>query len=228
MSSETRRSAEAPRAKGPISLDGTISNWPGVPPNLIPGSRLTLGGSAEGLEGSFRLCWDDTHPYIMVQVKDPTPLRNENAPEKLWSADGIEVFLGTEKPDEGGPLQFLDRQVLVGAPGVGIAPFYYGNSDVQYACAARVFVSPAGYTVEAAIPWTALGGTPRLAQILRFDLAIDDSTDGRNRRAQIIWSARTTRATAPGGERSTCCLDIQSGLVAAGSVLTYLVSSYPV
>jgi len=44
------------------------------------------------------------------------------------------------------------------------------------------------YTLEAAIPWAALGIKPQVGQELLFDLAINDSSDGKIRRAQLMWN----------------------------------------
>ncbi len=38
-----------------------------------------------------------------------------------------------------------------------------------------------GYTLEAAIPWSALGFKPQPGQQIRLDLAVDDSDDGLRR-----------------------------------------------
>ena len=122
-----KRTTDAPRAKGAITLDGTTTNWPGIPPNLIAGNRLAVGSSAEGFEGSFRICWDDTNLYMLVYVKDSTPLKNVNPPARLWSADAVELFVGTEKPDEGGPMQFLDRHLILGAGKEGVAAYSFAG-----------------------------------------------------------------------------------------------------
>jgi hypothetical protein len=45
-----------------------------------------------------------------------------------------------------------------------------------------------GYTIEAAIPWSVLDVTPKEGLELLFDLAVDDSPDGRDRRAQLMWN----------------------------------------
>ena len=45
-----------------------------------------------------------------------------------------------------------------------------------------------GYSLEAAIPWNALGVTePKTGMKLRFDLALDNS-DGEKRIEQFMWS----------------------------------------
>ena len=45
-----------------------------------------------------------------------------------------------------------------------------------------------GYTIEAAIPWEAIGITPKVGTKFLFDIGIDDSTDGKLRQHQIMWN----------------------------------------
>ena len=45
-----------------------------------------------------------------------------------------------------------------------------------------------GYTLEAAIPWTALGVTPKHGKTLLFDLAAGNSADGKQRSSQLVWN----------------------------------------
>ena len=45
-----------------------------------------------------------------------------------------------------------------------------------------------GYTVEAAIPWTALLVEPEEGLEMLFDIAIDESATGTGRRAQLMWN----------------------------------------
>ena len=187
---DTRKTASIPHATGPIKINGATQNWPGIPPEIVSGQRLVFGGDAGGVEGTFKLCWDDTHLYLVASVVDPTPLQNQMSDGQLWAGDGIELFLGTEKIGQGGPLLFTDRHLLLGAASAGKAPFFYGNAPEQYLCDTLIIPGGGGksYTLEAAIPWAALGIKPQVGQELLFDLAINDSSDGKIRRAQLMWN----------------------------------------
>jgi len=186
-----RRVCTAPRALPGIAIDGTANGWPGTPPVSIPSDRLVIGSMANGLQGTFRLCYDDTNLYLRVDVRDTTPMRNDYTGNKIWSADAIELFIGAENLDKPGPLQFGDRQVLLSAGKVKDAyQWYYANAPAQGDC--RLLVLPAadgnGYILQAALPFTALGFTPHPGQELLFDLAIDDSADGKQRLRQLMWN----------------------------------------
>ena len=182
--------ASAAHATGPIIFDGSARNWPGLPPNVISGKRLVMGSESGGVEGAFKVCWDEDNLYLLVDVVDPTPMRSRVANDALWSGDAVEVFLGTEKLDQGGALLFTDRHLLIGAPGPGPAPYHDAHTPVAYPVRTLIVpgVDARSYTVEAAIPWTALGLMPQPGDELLFDLGIDDSTDGTARRAQLMWN----------------------------------------
>jgi hypothetical protein len=179
-----------PHVPGPIKLDGRRDGWPGIPPETVASSRLVIGADPTGFDGSFRLCWDDKNLYVMVQVTDPTPMRNNQRGSDLWNGDGVELFVGPEDLDQGGALRFTDRQVLLSA--AKLAPdnrSYIAHAPAQVPC--DVSVTPAvngkGYLLEAAIPFTALGFMPHEGQVIRFDLAIDDG-DGDGRQRQLMWN----------------------------------------
>jgi hypothetical protein len=173
-----------------MRLDGRRDGWPGNPPETVPSTRLVMGSDGSGFDGSFRLCWDDRNFYVHVQVTDPTPMCNAEQGAGIWNGDGVELFVGPENVDAGGPLIFSDRQVLLsaGQPPDGNRAFV-AHAPAQVAC--RVTVIPTvdghGYVLEAAVPFEALGFTPKPNQAIRFDLAIDDGS-GTGRSRQLMWS----------------------------------------
>jgi hypothetical protein len=194
----SKKVASIPHARGAIKLDGSGTNWPTIPPEIISGKNVVVGSDAGGVEGTFKLCWDETNLYVMASIVDPTPLHNkETSPSRLWNGDALQIFLGSEKIDEGGALLFSDRDIMIGAGVSGPALFYYDNSPQQYAC--ETVLIPGGdgkgYTLEAAIPWDALSVKPQAGATLLFDLAIDDSTDGARRDRQIVWNGTDKNST---------------------------------
>ena len=56
-------------------------------------------------------------------------------------------------------------------------------------------VDGSGYTLEAAIPWSALDVRPVENIELLFDLAIDDAPAGGNRTRQIMWNGSGRNST---------------------------------
>jgi len=182
------RTVAAGRAIGPMSVDGRLEGWPGRPPERLGSERLAAGRDAGGAEAAFKVCWDGQALYLLANVTDPTPMLNEHSGDRLWNADALELFIGSERLDQGGTLLFTDRQILLGAG---------KNNQTHVANAARqpaieTSVTPAvdgkGYTVEAAIPWSALDIVPKEGLTLLFDLALDNSSDGKQRASQLVWN----------------------------------------
>ena len=187
-----------PRAVGTIELDGRREGWPGIPPERIAPARLVDGADAEGVEGVFRLCWDDANLYLLVEVTDPTPMKNANKGAFIWAGDAVELFIGHEQVEQPGNLLFTDHQILLSAGNAdGQSQWFFANTSTQASLKLAVIpnVNRRGYTLEAAIPFASLGFEPQAGQTLVFDLAIDNSDDGANRAAQLVWNG-TARNSA--------------------------------
>jgi len=99
-------------------------------------------------------------------VTDRDADKNDNAPESIWAADGVELFVGGENPDQDGALIFSDRQLLMAASAT--PKFFFGHQPQGTDGNCQLFVQPnvdgKGYTLEAAIPFKALGIEPKLAR----------------------------------------------------------------
>jgi hypothetical protein len=179
------------RAAGEIKMNGLAENWPGAPAERVSSKRLVQGADAGGAECAFKLCWDDKCLYLLANVTDSTPMMNDHKGGTIWSGDAIELFIGHENLDQGGQLLFSDRQVLLsaGKPG-GEYQWHFANSAKQHEC--RMYVAAnadgKGYTLEAAIPFEALGFAPKEGMEIRFDIGLDDSENGRGRARQLMWN----------------------------------------
>jgi hypothetical protein len=186
-----QRSLAIPRAVGPVALDGTASGFPEVPAERISGMRLVLGPDSAGVEASFKLCWDDFYLYLLVHVSDPTPMLNTHTAAEIWSGDAIELFIGPDVRGENSTLLPADRQILLSAGKPAGQPSWYivqGDSQTGIRMTVLPNVDGRGYVLEAAIPFTRLGFTPRPDERLRFDIALDDSVDGQRRLRQFVWN----------------------------------------
>jgi hypothetical protein len=178
-------------ANGSLKIDGSAAGWPGRPPERIGGDRLVQGKDAEDFETAIKVCWDDRNLYVLANVTDPTPMCNNKSGGNLWNGDGIELFVGSDNLDQAGTLLFSDHQVLLGAkPQPKAGDWYFVNAPKQADIA--MFVAPTvdgkGYTLEAAIPWTALGVVPKEGHELLFDIGVDDAPQGGDRTRQLMWS----------------------------------------
>lgn len=179
----------APRALPGMKLDGTTRNWPGRPAEIVGSDRIVLGNLNPDLQGAFRASWDEEHLYLLVQIKDATPMKNKQAGDKLWKADCVELFIGTRSPDETGGMIYGDYQILIGAsttPRIAVVGFPHMNEAINVI--GLKDVTGDGYSLELSIPWEILEVTPTTGTELLFDLVIDNSDDGQRRVQQLAWN----------------------------------------
>lgn len=194
------RVVSIPRALPGMKMDGTTTNWPGRPAEPIEASRIVQGPPNPDLRGDFRLCWDDENLYFLIQVKDPTPLKTNKEGDKLWGADGVELFIGEKDIDQPGSLIFSDRQILIGASETPKLHIVDHPEDAKL-CQSLVVkdVTGDGYVLQAVFPWKALGITPKAGMELLFDVMIDNSDDGDFRKQQLAWNGTAKNSAARTG-----------------------------
>ena len=186
-SGNATRSYSVGRPIAKMAVDGKQDGYPLRPPERISSSRLVMGRDAEGLEASFKGSWDDQNLYLLVTVTDASPQSNKEKGQWIWNGDGIEVFLGAESPDKGGPMLFTDRQVLVSAAsGEAFVPKNAKNIPVK-GCALAT-PDGKGHVIEVAIPWSLIEYTPKANDTILFDLAVDDAPAGGSRVRQLMWN----------------------------------------
>ena len=185
---DARRTVSAGRPVGPMSVDGMQSGYPGRPPELISADRIVSGTDDPAFNASFKVAWDDAHLYLLVAVRDATPFCADKSLPHAWNGDCIELFLGHEAPEQGGPLLASDRQILLRASPEGGA--YVPHATVPHNIRTAVIPAAdgAGYTLEAAIPWATIDFTPKENAKLLFDLAVDNADPGEPRSQQLMWN----------------------------------------
>lgn len=125
-------------------------------------------------------------------------MKNANQADRIANGDALELFIGHEQLDQTGPLLASDRHILrSAAQGTDRSQCHFANSAQQPACETIVTadVDGQGYTLEAAIPFQALGFVPKETQQILFDLAVDDSADGQTRARQSMWNGTARNTT---------------------------------
>jgi Carbohydrate family 9 binding domain-like len=181
---------QVPRMTKPVVLDGQRTEWPGVPPTRIGAEGLVQGRDAKDFEASYWLAYDDQNLYVFAEVIDSTPMQNDLKDESMWANDCLELFTGYDNLDQGGSLQFGDRQILIRGGKVNSshsAMVFVNAPKSHYDGKSSVTPGPDGksYTIEASIPWEALGFTPKGGQEILFDICVDDGGGGRR---QLAWN----------------------------------------
>ena len=171
-----------------MAVDGKQDGYPLRPPERIAPTRLVLGRDAEGLEASFKGSWDDRNLYLLVTVRDSSPMSNKEKGEWIWNGDGIEIFLGAESIDKGGPMLFTDRQVLVSGARSNETFVPKNAKNIAVTSAVVPMADGKGYVIEVAVPWALIEYEPKANDTILFDLAIDDAPVGGSRVRQLMWS----------------------------------------
>jgi len=198
QSGRAARTVVAGRPTAPMVIDGQLAGWPGRPPERIGADRLAAGRESGGVDVAFKLCWDEKALYLLANVTDPTPMANVHKGGDLWNADVLELFLGAERIGQGGPLLFTDRQILLGAGGNNQTYVVNAAKQPEIETSVTPRVDGKGYTLEAAIPWGALGVAPKEEMTLLFDLAVGNSADGKQRSSQLVWNGGTRNSSDRG------------------------------
>ncbi len=172
----------------PMAVDGKQDGYPLRPPERISSSRIVMGRDAEGLEATFKGAWDKDNLYLLVTIKDRTPMCNRHSGDRLWNGDGIELFLGAEEIEKGGPMLFTDRQIMIS--GAKSDDFFVPRVAKQPAIRSKVVPTAdgEGYVLECAIPWSAIDWTPVENATILFDIAIDDAPANADRKVQLMWN----------------------------------------
>lgn len=176
-----------------IQLNGTTVNWPGTPAEPIESGSLSNGTPNAGLRADFRLSWDKQNLHFLIQVKDQTPAKNHHEGKDLWKGDCVELFIAAKDTGAKGPFRFSDRQILLGASS---NPSIFIADHPEEAAACRSVVIPEGdgkgYVLQASIPWSVIGLEPKIGAKFLFNVAVDNSDDGRARTQQLVWNRSTT------------------------------------
>lgn len=169
-------------------LDGTYEEWIEktekykLPYRVYGASKWT---NQADLEGAFGAVWDNTNLYISVKVTDDSYNQRKSG-EMLYEGDSVEILIdGNLYGDY--YVQKLDGDdfqigLSAGNPAAGINPEAYiwypsakkgTSTSIQMS---KVFETGSNiYRVEAAIPWSLLGITPKDGLHIGFAVSISDN-----------------------------------------------------
>jgi hypothetical protein len=185
----SRRDIGVGRAAGRIEIDGQPDEWADVP-GLHVSPRGDLESGAAGGPGDFdatvRCLWDDESLYLCVQVTDDD-IVNGFANADLWRGDCVELFVDPK----GDGFVWGDRRDYQ----IGLAPSenairmwsWFDREDPSGSIRAAMSRSPAGYVIEAAIPWTYLGLEPAAGMEFGLSPAVHD-LDSLGPECKVNWS----------------------------------------
>ena len=176
-----------PRAVEGHKVDGIRSPWPGRPAERLGRLDLVHGDSAS-VSADFWLCYDQDFLYLYADVADSTPGMNPFSPALFWQGDAVELFFGPNEITKDGQLRFGDCQLLLSAGGNGRGYWCNRREQPPVKRVVRIWTDRKGYTMEAAIPWQALGIKPENGTEFRFDLGLDNFDGKQPQKCQLMWS----------------------------------------
>ena len=193
----------------PFAIDGDLGDWGAVP------NAMTLGEAAQvvwgpgtwtspqDLSGTVRIAWRHDHLFVAVEVVDDAVSQSQRG-SNLWKGDHIEVYLDAQP--ELGPQRdiFGEGQFQLGfSPGnflntgdplIDCAPEAYcfrPRGTVLEGAVVAAARTPAGYTLEIAVPWAALGvPKPAEGMPISFEIGLSD-TDGSEAQQEALMTTST-------------------------------------
>jgi len=137
--------------------------WEAATP--VPMNVKTMGHTEDGSQ--FRVLWDDSYLYVMVEVIDPVL---DDKSTVVHEQDTIEVFLDQNngktaiyEPDDG---QYR----------VSFRNFASFNGGDSSRFKSRTMLIPGGYRVETAVPIYSIKPAPGV--LMGFDVQINDASNG--------------------------------------------------
>ncbi len=204
------------RAKEAPAIDGKLADWPALAGEKPGASSLVVGDAAKPV-GYAAASYDDKNLYVAWRVTSANgALRNAGQDNRLLfkTGDCVDVMIGAA---EGGAKSPGNRRLLISmldkkpvavvyqpvAPGtaeknrVPFASPWRSISFDRVEVVADVKIGTGaiagGYVVEAAIPWTVLGVTPKAGLALRGDFGIlSGDSGGTTTVARSYWCNKAT------------------------------------
>lgn len=190
------------RTAQPIVIDGDPVEWGGIKAEQSVLGRL-------GQVATFKLAYDITNLYALIEVTDTSPLKNGSGvfQEMLKGGDAISICLGPLN-GRGGPQRIMLAQIAGKSEIIAMRPQWKaaGNHPYRYfteaagavpmddvakldgAGAVAIFKPAAkGYRVEVKLPWTALDIRPQADARIPFDLQVIFSDPAGQTNVDTAW-----------------------------------------
>jgi hypothetical protein len=159
--------------------------WQNIEPLSCDKISVESFSSAADLSVEFKVARDATNLYLLVDDTDDV-LRNDGAAN--WQKDAVEIFIdrGNDKLGAYVPNNYLQYTFVYGVS----TP----KSGLTYAQITKD--GNLGYVFEILIPWPSLGGAPKDADFIGFDLQVDDNDTG-TRNGKKAWNDDSDNAWKP-------------------------------
>src|SRR3989339_29100 len=200
---KTQKTAQALRVPGNLTINGDLADWnKSQPIVMVDASFLKEGLSWQGpedLSGQAYFMWDEENLYLAAEISDKIPLVNNKQTQDIWNGDALEIVLGLNPAAEPSrsSIERGDYQLGLGTGNdkgnnPGIWNWQRRRSPNGSEIVVKKTGSPAGYILEAKIPWASFRAekyfTPTKGLKIPFDIAFDDADETGLRERQFIWN----------------------------------------
>lgn len=183
-----------------IKIDGIMEEaW-------LKAAKIEIGPDTNYLEGNIasyddlsaevRVLWDEKNIYLLADIKDDVPMRNENRARDVWNGDCVELCISVDPgkiPEIG--YSSSDFQILIGAngkmwiPGQAKGGIRNGVPIYSRAVAKKV---DSGYILETKINIANFqderSGYFKEGSLLGFEIAIGDGDAKGVREGKLVWN----------------------------------------
>jgi len=175
-------------------IDGEIDSvWYGALAyaldELQTGNPATVTDDLD-FSATWRALWDSTRLYILVDVNDDELVADStgaNPCANTYQDDSVEVYVDADnsKGTTYDGVNDFHYSFRWNSPGVVCTgPFSKPDTTgVEFSSAAKT--NPTGYICEISMPWSTLGTTPELGDIIGLIVAVSDDDDGGARDVQF-------------------------------------------
>ena len=185
------------------NIDGDWGEWKS---KAYPAAFVVFGAknwsNANDEEASYRVGWDNDFLYIAVKVIDDKYVQNASG-QDLYKGDSVEILLDTNLDGDlaSQSLSTDDYQLGLspGNPNAGNheeAYLWFPSSKAGKPSNVNVRgISSEGlWRLEAAIPWSVFGVTPKSGMRLGFALSASDNDNGSSNVQQTMVSSTSKRS----------------------------------
>jgi hypothetical protein len=204
---------EASRLSATLVIDGVLSEWPGEP-GYASAFRVFNAQDWDGtddLTAIWQLAWDNINLYIGVEVTDDFHVQTQSG-NQLFRGDSVDIQFDTDRAgDFGNGLSPDDFQITFSPGDFAALPasaFRFQGTD-----SGRILDAPgghhatlaaqrnaAGYTLEAAVPWSDLNLAPAPGLVIGLALNANDNDTPGTAVQEVMKSHVSTRTlTDPSG-----------------------------
>ncbi|MFA5336279.1 MAG: sugar-binding protein [Candidatus Omnitrophota bacterium] len=192
----TRKEIVLKKARQHIKVDGDLSEW------YIPDLSGSQAASVDKGSAKFYMLYDKENLYLAAAVDDDLVMGNQSGVD-IWRDDGVELWIDAK----GDADAFNNMPFNPGCYQINIAPltkdgkagvYVYRNINTRpladaIRAASKISSDPKkrGYSVEAAIPISAVNGLElQEGKVLGVNFSITDKDSANGEWRHIMWSGK--------------------------------------